>query len=148
MRTHRSFNFNYFFGLLNTVNYLFIPKKIAMGAPTLIYNESERENVNIADDLGMLLKSVDKGTYKDLPNSYYIGAELKAAGEIKPVGCEYRKKDIAGKGNGNRTKNRIIVVVDTTTGKPVEGLAYLWRHDDRVLKLAPGFFKRAEMLRK
>jgi hypothetical protein len=118
-----------------------------MPAPLLNYNPNERENVNIADDLGLLLGTVDKGTYKTLPNSYYMGAELYAAGEVKPAGCEYRKKDIAGQGKGNRTKNRVIVAVNTETGKVVEGLAYLWRHDNRVNKLAPGFFARAATYR-
>ena len=118
-----------------------------MGAPTLTFNSNEREHINIADDLGLLLGTVDKGTYKKLPNSYYMGMELSLAGEIKPAGCEYRKKDIAGQGKGNRTKNRIIVAVDTTTEKVVEDLAYLWRHDDRVLKLSAGFFTRAATYR-
>ena len=118
-----------------------------MPAPTLAYNANEREHVNIADDLGLLLANVDKGTYKTLPNSYYIGLELAQAGEIKPAGCEYRKKDIAGQGRGNRTKNRIVVVVDTATETVVEGIAYLWRHDNRVLKLNAGFFTRAAIYR-
>ena len=118
-----------------------------MTAPLIQYNSNERENTNIADDLGLLLRAVDKGTYKTLPNSYYMGAELSAAGEIRPPGCEYRKKDIAGQGTGNRTKNRVVVAVNTTTEKVVEGLAYLWRHDNRVNKLAPGFFARAATYR-
>lgn len=118
-----------------------------MAAPLLNYNSNEQEHVTVADDLGMLLKVVDNGKYKDLPNSYYSGHELAQAGETKPDRCEYRKKDVAGKGMGNRTKNRVIVAVHRTTGKAVEGLAYYWRHDNRVLKLSDGFFKRAEMLR-
>src|SRR4051812_12602237 len=118
-----------------------------MPAPTLAYAANERENVNIADDLGMLQRAVDKGTYKGLPNSFYSGFELSSAGEVRPPNCEYRKKDVAGAGFGNRTKNRVVVVVDTTTEKLVEDMAYFWRHDDRVFKLAPGFFTRARGMR-
>jgi hypothetical protein len=44
-------------------------------------------------------------------------------------------------------QNRIIVRLDTN-GALVEGWAVAWRHDDRLLKLDDGFFKRAQSMRK
>jgi hypothetical protein len=114
---------------------------------TMAYDSRNRDHKLIADDLGLLLKMIDNGNvYKD-EHSYYAGAELATQGEPRPPGHEYRKKDVAGSGNGFRTKNRVIVPVDRTSKKPMEGMGYFWRHDERIFKLDAQFFIAAQLYR-
>lgn len=117
----------------------------------LVYNGNEREHVNFADTLGMLQGRVVKGLVTSkTPHAYYIGLELLAKFPGAKAKDEmFLKADATGSGTGNsqRSKNRVIVRVDST-GTLVEGEAWIWRHDNRVEKLGEGFFKRAEMHRK
>jgi hypothetical protein len=117
---------------------------------TLKYLEADRSHQNDADTLGQLQGGVVKGTITDkTPNAYYIGVELLAEFPMaKPPGFKFLKKDCTGSGTGksDRSKNRIVVLVDAS-GQLVEGEGWLWRHDNRVLKLSPGFFVRAQFLR-
>jgi hypothetical protein len=97
-----------------------------------------------------LQRGVAKGTITDkTANAYYSGHELLAEFPgAEPSGHKFLKKDCTGSGSGNsqRSKNRIIVLVDGSSNL-VEGEAWLWRHDNRVLKLGNGFFERAKFMR-
>jgi hypothetical protein len=89
---------------------------------TMKFDFNNREHKLVADDLGLLLKMIDTGNiYKD-EHSYYAGVELAVEGELKPAGHEHRKKDVAWRGQGYRTQNRVIVPVDTTSKKPMGGV--------------------------
>jgi len=86
---------------------------------------------------------------KKTANAYYIGLELlKEFPTAKGTGEYFLKKDstFTGKSNFSRSTNRIIVKVDAQD-KLIENEAWIWRHDDRILKLGAGFFKRAVMYR-
>ena len=75
-------------------------------------------------------------------NAYYMGVELlKEFPEANAGGKTFLKADCVGSGKtpNGRSQNRIVVAVKD--GKVVEGEAWLWRHDNRVLKLGPGFFQ-------
>ena len=116
----------------------------------LVYNENELEHKNFADTLGALQgRIVKRSVTKDTANAYYIGLELlqKFPGS-KLVGEYFLKADSTGSGSGNsqRSKNRVIVKVDST-GKLIENTGWVWRHDDRIEKLGAGFFKRAQFFR-
>jgi hypothetical protein len=96
---------------------------------------------------GMILKKkITKATTKTIhKNAYYMGIELenefpKAAEVRSSCGGYYLKWDVPGEGSGNRPKNRAVVLVDENDNL-VEGKAWLWRHDDRVLELTPIWFK-------
>jgi hypothetical protein len=118
--------------------------------PDLVYNENEREHVNFADTLGELQGGIVKGTFnRNSPNAYYMGIELlETYPTARGVGEVFLKKDAVGSGSGNsqRSKNRLIVKTDST-GKLIENEAWVWRHDNRILKLGAGFFKRAATMR-
>ena len=122
-----------------------------IGTPTLAYNENDLEHKNFADTLGQLQGEVIKGTInQNSPNAYYIGLELVDAYPMARGPNEiFLKKDATGSGSGNsqRSKNRLIVKVNAA-GKLIEGEAWVWRHDNRIQKLGPGFFTRAEIMRK
>jgi hypothetical protein len=112
----------------------------------LKYNENEREHVGFADTLGSIQGRIDKGTLtKDTSHAYYAGHELRAAG-VSWDGI-YLKGDCPGAGatKHGRSQNRIIVRVKD--GKLIEDWAIAWRHDDRLLQLDEGFFKRAKTYR-
>lgn len=101
----------------------------------LVYNENEQEHKNFADTLGALQGRIVKGSVtKDTANAYYIGLELlqKFPGS-KLVGEYFLKADSTGAGSGNsqRSKNRVIVKVDST-GKLIENTGWVWRHDNRI----------------
>jgi hypothetical protein len=117
---------------------------------TLQYAENDQNHKNHADTLGQLQGGVVKGKITDkTANAYYIGVELLAEFPgAKPPDCKFLKKDCTGSGSGNsaRSKNRIVVLVDASSNL-VEGEAWLWRHDNRVLKLGAGFFERAKFMR-
>ncbi|MBL8675302.1 MAG: hypothetical protein JNL07_10470 [Rhodospirillales bacterium] len=116
----------------------------------LLYAENDQNHKNHADTLGQLQGGIVKGTINgDTPNAPYTGFELlREFPTAKPAGFKFLKKDCTGSGTGNsqRSKNRIVVLVDAA-GQLVEGEAWLWRHDDRVLKLTKGFFERAKGMR-
>ena len=116
----------------------------------LAYSENDQEHKSWADDLGLLQGGIVKGTTNsDTPNAYYMGIELLAEyPAARAQGEKFLKKDCTGKGSGNstRSKNRVVVKIDAN-GALIEGAAWLWRHDNRVVQLGPGFFKRAEMMR-
>lgn len=116
----------------------------------LQYAENDNNHRCHGDTLGQLQGGIVKGTITDqTANAYYIGVELlKEFPTAKPTGHKFLKKDCTGSGTGKstRSKNRIVVRVDAS-GALVEGEAWLWRHDDRVLKLGKGFFERAKTLR-
>ena len=114
--------------------------------PDLTYSENDREHVNFADSLGQLQGQITKGsTTKDTAHSYYMGAELLVAYPGSKSGGEYFLK-IDGVGSGKskdgRSTNRIIVKVDAN-GTLIENTGWVWRHDNRVMKLSAGFFTRA-----
>ena len=116
----------------------------------LIYLENEQEHKNFADTLGALQGRIVKGIVtKDTANSYYIGLELlqKFPGS-KLEGEYFLKADSTGAGSGNsqRSKNRVVVKVDSA-GKLIENTGWVWRHDNRVEKLGAGFFRRAQFYR-
>lgn len=121
----------------------------------LDYNDNNMEHKNVADDLGLLLGGIDKGNItRNSPNAYYMGIEVEAAcpGTARLAGEYYLKKDSIdqnpkkGLGKNSRSANRVVVKV-AVSGRPVEGQAWLWRHDGRVEALGGGFFKRAQMMR-
>jgi hypothetical protein len=118
-----------------------------MPLTTLTYNDNEQEHKSFADTLGQMQGMILKGTLtKDTSHAYYAGHELRTAGVT--FSGVYLKKDCPGKGataNG-RSQNRIVVAT-TTDGKLVEDWAVAWRHDDRLLELSDGFFKRAKTMR-
>jgi hypothetical protein len=118
-----------------------------MPAPVMSYNPNERECKLIADDLGLLQRAVDNGTHTKLPDAHYSCFEFAALEEPVLPGCVYRKKDVSGQGKGLRTQNRVIIPMNTATNKVVEGVAYYWRHDNRVMKLSAEYFKHAETYR-
>ena len=112
----------------------------------LKYNENEREHVGFADTLGTLQGRIEKGVVtKDTSHAYYSGHELRDAG-VSWDGI-YLKADCTGSGatTHGRSQNRIIVKVKDN--KLVEDWAVAWRHDDRLLLLDEGFFKRAKTMR-
>lgn len=120
---------------------------------TLTYNDGILDHKCHASTLGLLQRGIDKGhiTAERKPgnHAYYAGHELlKLFPLAKSGGITFLKADCTGSGKvpGGRSKNRIVVAVKD--GKVVDGEAYLWRHDDRVLKLGPNFFTRATMFRK
>lgn len=118
-----------------------------MPLSTLTYNENEQEHKNFADTLGQMQGQILKGTLtKDTSHAYYAGHELRAEGVT--FNGVYLKKDCPGKGEtkNGRSQNRIIVAT-TTDGTLVEDWAVAWRHDDRLLQLSDGFFKRAKSMR-
>lgn len=118
-----------------------------MGLDALTYNDNEQEHKGFADTLGQMQGQIIKGTLtKDTSHAYYAGHELRAEG-VSFAGT-YLKKDCAGKGKtaNGRSQNRIIVAIGTD-GKLVEDWAVAWRHDDRLLQLSEGFFKRAKTMR-
>lgn len=125
---------------------------------TLKFQDNDNNHRCHADTLGQLQAGVVKGTVtKNTPNAYFMGRELlEAFPGSKGHGEAFLKMDCTGSGTGNsrRSKNRIVVKVKVNRNRGaetlelVEGEAWLWRHDDRVLKLDDGFFKRAQTMRK
>lgn len=121
-----------------------------MPVTTLTYNENQHEHKCVADALGSLQRMVDKGTIGGMEHSHYSGYELQQLNVSRPLGTNYKKHDVPGSGSGgrySRTKNRVVVAVNKTTGKLVEDLAYFWRHDNRIYQLNKGFFDRAKFFR-
>ena len=114
------------------------------------YNDNDREHQNWADTLGQLQRGiVRKLINRATENAYYMGIELLAADPLaRSPGEIFLKKDAPGKGkdNSERSTNRVVVKIDGNDTL-IENQAWLWRHDDRVLKLGKGFFERAKMLR-
>lgn len=118
-----------------------------MGLTTLTYNENEQEHKNFADTLGQMQGQIIKGTLtSSTSHAYYAGHELRDAG-VTFTGT-YLKRDCPGSGKTalGRSQNRIIVAVGTD-GTLIEDWAVAWRHDDRLLQLSDGFFKRAKSMR-
>ena len=118
-----------------------------MGLSKLVYNDNDQEHRGFADTLGQLQGGIEAGTYtKTTMHAYYAGHELRDSG----VSWEgyYLKKDCTGSGKtaNGRSKNRVIVAL-TDDDDLVEGWAVAWRHDDRLLSLDEGFFKRAKTMR-
>lgn len=113
----------------------------------LTYNDNEQEHKGFADTLGQLQGGIEAGTYtRDTMHAYYAGHELRDQGES--WNGIYLKKDCSGSGKTvhGRSQNRIIVKT-TAEGELVEDWAVAWRHDNRLLLLDTGFFKRAKMMR-
>ncbi len=120
-----------------------------MALQTIAYNENEREHVTFADTLGQAQGMISTGKLtRDSSHAYYAGHELRTQGESWERGEYHLKADCpgAGKTKMGRSQNRIIVRIGQD-GKLIEGWAVAWRHDDRLLKLGDGFFKRAQMMR-
>jgi hypothetical protein len=120
-----------------------------MPLQVLKYNDNEQEHRGFADTLGQTQGLILTGKLTSkTAHAYYAGHELKTQGEKWEKGEFHLKKDCpgAGKTKMGRSQNRIIVRIDTN-GQLVEGWAVAWRHDDRLLKLGDGFFKRAESMR-
>jgi hypothetical protein len=120
-----------------------------VGLPILKYNDNEQEHRGFGDTLGQTQGQIIKGTLTQATaHAYYAGHELKTAGETWNPGEFHLKKDCTGSGKtpNGRSQNRIIVRIDAN-GALVEGWAVAWRHDDRLLKLDDGFFKRAKTMR-
>ena len=115
-----------------------------------LYNENDQDHKSWADTLGQLQAEVVKGTRTlQTAHAYFGGFELLAIDpSARGEGENFIKKDATGSGKvkGGRSKNRVIVKVDAA-GALIEGQAWVWRHDDRFLKLGAGFFKRAKMMR-
>lgn len=115
--------------------------------PDLKYNSNDREHVGFADTLGMLQANIALGRVtRDTDHSYYAGHEMPAGS--KGQGEYFLKGDCTGAGATahGRSKNRIIVKM-SKDDKLVEGAAWAWRHDNRILKLDAGFFERAQFMR-
>ena len=111
------------------------------------YNDNDQEHRSWGDTLGQMQGQIEKGTLtKDTSHAYYSGHELRAV-NVSWDGI-YLKKDCPGKGKtaNGRSQNRIIVRL-TSDGKLVEDWAVAWRHDDRLLQLDEGFFKRGKTMR-
>lgn len=125
-----------------------------MPLDTLKFNDNEQEHKSIGDTLGLLQGGVVSKTYdKNSQHAYYSGHELAKKDseheDHKEADGYYLKMDVPGKGSGgpnSRTQNRVIVRVNKD-GQLDEGWAAFWRHDDRIMKLDTGFFKRAKTLR-
>lgn len=116
---------------------------------TLKFNENEREHKNFADTLGTLQGRVVTGAVtEDTEHAYYKGVELLEVFPDAKGDGKFLKADCtgAGKAKNGRSQNRIIVKIDSS-GTLVEGEAWVWRHDDRVLKLDAGFFAAAKTMR-
>ena len=117
-----------------------------MPLSNLTYNENEQEHKGFADTLGTMQGLIDKGKLtKDTSHAYYAGHELRDSG-VSWDGI-YLKTDCTGGGKtaNGRSQNRIVVKVKD--GVLVEDWAVAWRHDDRLLLLSSGFFKRAKTMR-
>lgn len=118
-----------------------------MPLTTLKYNDNEQEHRGFADTLGQMQGLILTGKLtRDTSHAYYAGHELRKEG-ISWKGI-YLKKDCTGSGKtkNGRSQNRVIVAL-TSDGTLVEGWAIAWRHDDRLLELDGGFFKRAQSMR-
>lgn len=116
--------------------------------PILTYNDNDHMHRCHGTTLGQLQAGVVKGTItKTTSHSFYSGHELRGF-DMHPAKGHYLKRDCVGSGKPSygRTQNRIIVRV-TTSGRLVENFALLWRHDERIIKLGSGFFKRAAAFR-
>ncbi|MBL8437253.1 MAG: hypothetical protein JNM61_03560 [Zoogloeaceae bacterium] len=117
----------------------------------LEYNDNDQEHRLIAGSLGALMALVQKNGLKtkDVSHAYYAGHELC---QIDPSAVAWKdvkkgffvKKDVPGKGKTTygRTQNRVVVPVDAT-GVQLAGIAWLWRHDERIIRLGKGFFTKA-----
>jgi hypothetical protein len=123
---------------------LHLRKLFSLCLPQLCPTTLTKENANL---LQMLQRAVDNGTHTKLPDAHYSCFEFAALEEPVLPGCVYRKKDVSGQGKGLRTQNRVIIPMNTATNKVVEGVAYYWRHDNRVMKLSAEYFKHAETYR-
>jgi hypothetical protein len=118
-----------------------------MPLTTLAYKENDQEHVGFADVLGKMQGLIIAGKLTTATShAYYAGHELRAEG-VAWKG-KYLKCDCYGSGKTKhgRSQNRIIVPI-TRQGELVEGWAVAWRHDDRLLQLGDGFFKRAKATR-
>lgn len=117
-----------------------------MGLPSLKYNDNEQEHRGFADTLGSAQGLFLAGKLtRDTSHAYYGGHELKDQGEVWDRGAYHLKRDCPGAGKTamGRSQNRVIVRIGSD-GKLVENWAVAWRHDNRLLQLDAGFFKRAE----
>lgn len=120
-----------------------------MGLPILKYNDNEQEHRGFGDTLGQAQGLIVAGKLtRDSAHAYYAGHELRNHGESWNRGEFHLKKDCTGSGKtaNGRSQNRIIVRIGAD-GNLVEGWAVAWRHDNRLLKLDEGFFKRAQSMR-
>lgn len=116
----------------------------------LTFNANDREHKNFADTLGILQGRVVTGDVTtDTENADYHGHELEAAFPGSKGTGAFLKADCTGAGETKtgRSQNRIVVKVDDAR-ELVEGAAWLWRHDARVLQLDSGFFQAAQTMRK
>lgn len=125
-----------------------------MPLDTLKYNDNDEEHRCIGSSLGLLQGGIISKTYdQKTQHAYYAGHELAQKDPEhdghREAGGYYLKADVPGKGSGganSRTQNRVIVRVDKD-GALEEGWAAYWRHDDRIMKLDAGFFKRGQVMR-
>jgi hypothetical protein len=118
-----------------------------MPLPTLKYNDNEMEHRGFADTLGRMQGLIDVGKLtRNTSHAYYAGHELRDSG-VKWEGY-YLKTDCPGSGKTKlgRSQNRIIVAM-TRQDALIDDWAVAWRHDDRLLQLDAGFFKRAQSMR-
>jgi hypothetical protein len=120
-----------------------------MGLTTLTYNDNVQEHRGFADTLGQAQGLIVSGKLtSQTAHAYYAGHELRDHGEAWPQGAFHLKKDCPGSGDTKfgRSQNRIIVRIGSD-GVLIEDWAVAWRHDDRLMKLDAGFFKRAQGMR-
>ncbi|MFI8746798.1 hypothetical protein ACIGKL_16755 [Pseudomonas sp. NPDC077186] len=118
-----------------------------MPLTTLKYNDNDQEHRGFADTLGQMLGLIDKGKLdRNTSHAYYAGHELRDSGVT--WSGHFLKRDCPGSGKTKlgRSQNRVIVNIDSNDDL-VEGWAVAWRHDDRLLLLDAGFFKRAAQMR-
>ena len=117
----------------------------------LEYNDNVSEHRNIAGSLAALMVMVEKNGVdtKNISHMYYAGHELcrvdQSAIKWKDVQKGFFvKKDVPGKGKTThgRTQNRVVAPVNKD-GVQLQGIAWLWRHDERIIRLGTGFFTRA-----